>query len=361
MGSVTGEHHPLNNGFDYYFGYNMWESPFYNATNVWENFKPAGMIKRYNTDVFTEKALGFIKKAIEEDHPFYVQIHYHAVHAPLEPRAPDQYYNRFGSESFVLNNFYAHVFAVDESVGRLYEYLEKRGAAENTMFVFTSDNGGAVGGRSSLPGNAPYVGQKGMYALGGIRTPLVLYWPEGTDRPHVNRQLVSTLDILPTIIDAAGMEVPEGLDGKSLLPCLQKKNHKSVHEYLLWSGIHARAWGFMSYNSLLPHLEAREKAPSSWVVIKDGWMLRFVDAIPRGLYKDLPGGKSGTTELFDIRKDLKESENLLELEPGKSEELDSLWNAHAKYYPPPVRWRREKWVSLVPDDNRYLSDSMNNK
>ena len=117
----------------------------------------------------------------------------------------------------------------------------------------------------------------------------------------------------------------------------------------------------MSYNSLLPHLEAREKAPSSWVVIKDGWMLRFVDAIPRGLYKDLPGGKSGTTELFDIRKDHKESENLLELEPGKSEELDSLWNAHAKYYPPPVRWRREKWVSLVPDDNRYLSDSMNNK
>ena len=98
-GSVVKKDHPLENGFDYYYGYNQWESPFYNFTNCWENYEPAGLVKEYNTDVFTEKAQDFIEKSIEEDKPFFVQIHYHAVHHPLGPRAPEKYQKPFSSSS----------------------------------------------------------------------------------------------------------------------------------------------------------------------------------------------------------------------------------------------------------------------
>ena len=82
-------------GFDYYYGYNNWASQFYNSTIVWENFKNAGKQKGYNTDVFTDKAMEFMSKQIDTENPFYVQLHYHAVHDSLEPRAPDKYFNQF--------------------------------------------------------------------------------------------------------------------------------------------------------------------------------------------------------------------------------------------------------------------------
>lgn len=90
IGSVVKEHHPLNNGFDYYYGYNHWASDYYNATNVWENFEHAGKQMDYNTDVFTDKALDFIETQIGNEHPFYLQLHYHAVHDSIEPLAPEK-------------------------------------------------------------------------------------------------------------------------------------------------------------------------------------------------------------------------------------------------------------------------------
>ena len=116
-------------------------------TNVWEGFQHVAPNPEYNTDLFTNLAIDFIDKSIKKEQPFYVQLHYHAVHAPLDPKAPDTYYNRFNSESFILNNFYAHVYAVDENVRKLEAFLKEKGVAENTVIIFTSDNGGSVGGR----------------------------------------------------------------------------------------------------------------------------------------------------------------------------------------------------------------------
>lgn len=104
-GSAADNIHPLQNGFDYYFGYNNWASQFYNSTLVWENYKHAGVQEDYNTDVFTDTALAFIRKQVHLKKPFYVQIHYHAVHDSLKPKAPDKYFNRFNSGSYDLNNF----------------------------------------------------------------------------------------------------------------------------------------------------------------------------------------------------------------------------------------------------------------
>lgn len=355
-GSVIDAHHPLNNGFDYYFGYNTWESPFYNATNVWENHEYAGPVEEYNTDVFTAKAADFIKESMEAGKPFYVQLHMHAVHAPLAPKAPDEYLDRFQSESFILNNFYAHVFAVDESVRKLEELLREKGQAENTIIVFTSDNGGSIGGRSCLPGNAPYTGHKGNYLQGGIRVPLIFHWPAGIEGGRQLQQLASAMDILPTVIEAAGAKLPAGLDGQSLLPLLQGTSDAPVHDYLLWAGIHARAWGFLHRTATMPPLQARERAPAAWAVIKDDWLLRYVDDIPAGLYRDLPDGQPGTLSLYRYPDDPREEHDLTEGEAAVVEELRAIWEEEAINFPPPVRWGRDKWAGIVPAGNAYREE-----
>ena len=117
---------------------------------MWENFTHAGKQEGYNTDVFTDKALAFMEKSVSAQKPFYVQLHYHAVHDSLEPKAPDIYYNKFNSSSFTLNNFYAHLYAVDCNVNRIIQFLKSNKQFENTLIIFASDNGGMCGGSYHL-------------------------------------------------------------------------------------------------------------------------------------------------------------------------------------------------------------------
>ena len=251
-GSVINEHHPLNNGFDYYFGYNNYASEFYNSLLVWENFTHAEKQKGYNTDVFTEKAIGFIEEQIDNKNPFYVQLHYHAVHDSLEPVAPDKYLNRFDGNYLQLNNFYAHIYGVDQNIKRLIEFLKSKDQYENTMIVFTSDNGamsmGSYDGEkrgSPLPANAPFSGHKGTYYQGGIRVPMFIHYPDGIKQTGVSEQIVSTMDILPTAIEVSGGEIPEGIDGRSLTKLFDDPNGEKIHDHLIWTGSHAYNQGYL--------------------------------------------------------------------------------------------------------------------
>lgn len=346
-GSVAPKDHPLNNGFDYYFGYNMWECIFYNAKNVWEDFSHAGVIKEYNTDAFTEKALQFMEKSLDEKKPFYVQLHYHTAHHPLKPKAPAKYFKRFDSGIYDLDNFYAHVFGVDEGIRRIEGFLNERGVAENTIFVFTSDNGGAVGGASPLPGNAPYSGHKGMLNLGGFRVPLFFYWPARIKQSQEKDQLVSTLDILPTLVDAAGGTLPEGLDGKSLLPWILHGEDSKVRDHLAIGGIHARVWAFNGYTSFFSHNESREKAPSGYVVADDRYILRFVSETMPNLYKDAVEGIPAHYALYDYTKDPGEQDNVADQFPEKVEQLKGIWKRESTAYPKPVEWGEDKWKAMM--------------
>jgi uncharacterized sulfatase len=227
--------------------------------------------------------------------------------------------------------------------------------AANTIFVFTSDNGGSIDGICTLPGNAPYRGHKGMYLLGGIKVPLFFYWPAGIKSPASSDLLASTLDILPTILDAAGIEVPDSIDGKSLLPALMEGSNRPVREYLLWSGIHARAWGFQRNSLLKPPLVSREMAPYAWVVVKDNHVLRYTGKTREGLYKDIPEGKPAFFELYDMASDPGERNNLLQEDSILFKELNSIWEEEASSFPPPISTGREKWEELVPGNNPFLT------
>lgn len=350
-GSVIKKDNPLNHGFDYYYGYNNWASQFYNSTLVWENYKHAGKQKGYNTDVFTDKALNFIKKQAASDKPFYVQLDYHAVHDSLKPKAPNKYYDKFKTKSYDLNNFYAHVYGVDFNLKKITTYLESVNQLENTIIVFTSDNGGMTGGPSTLPGNAPFAGHKGTYYQGGIRVPLFFYWKGKIRTGFKSNQLVSAMDIIPTLIDAAQGEVPKNIDGKSLLPLLLQETKKNIHDYLYWAGIHSRKWGFLINKSILSRGKEPKHAPPAWTIIKDGYLLRYVGKIEKNIYTDFPNGNKAKFELYNINDDPSEKNNLANQLPKKVKELSILFDKNSTEFKSPVHWKKRKWEEMFISNN----------
>lgn len=359
-GSVIEKHNPLNNGFDYYFGYNHWASQFYNSTLVWENFDHAGKQTGYNTDVFTDKAIDFMEKQINQDNRFYVQLHYHAVHDSLEPRAPDAYFNRFDSDSYDLNNFYAHIYGVDVNVKRIVDFLKSKGQYENTLIIFTSDNGAMCGGKyngkktgSPLPGNAPFSGHKGNYYQGGMRVPMFFHWPNGIKSPAVLNQLISTMDILPTAIEAGGGVAPDKIDGKSLLKLIQNPDETEIHDHLTWAGIHSATWGYLITKTTKDHDTERPFAPSAWVVRKGDYLLRFTGKVAPGIYLDFPMGNEGRVELYNVKTDPAEINNLVLKMPEKVNELAAIYFNDSKDFPPPVTWDKEKWQELIESEKLF--------
>ncbi len=364
MGSTTEEHHPLNHGFDYFYGYNYWASQFYNATNVWENKEYAGLQKDYNTDTFTAKALDFIEKQVDKDESFYVQLHYHAVHDSLEPKAPSKYFDRFTSDSYDLNNFYAHLYGVDQNIKRIVDSLKSKGIYENTMIIFSSDNGAMAGGSydghktgSPLPGNAPYSGHKGNYYQGGIRVPLFVHWPNGIKNPYHSKHLVSAMDILPTAIDASGGDVPYSIDGKSLLPLLNDQNSPEIRDELYWAGIHSNRWGFTITKTTKNHSNEAQFAPPAWAIVKDNYLLRFTGTLDQGIYKDFMEGREPVVELFDLGLDPTEQNNLAALMPEKVYELQEIYFKKSQDFKPPTIWNKKKWKELqkpFPDINNSI-------
>lgn len=343
-GSVPAALHPLNNGFDYYYGYNYHQSKFYGDSNVWDGFAPAGRQEGYNTETFTEKALAFIDSAAATKKPFFLNLNYHAVHGPLFPNPPERYMERFAGAPELLKNFYGHVFAVDEGIRRIVEALAAKGMLANTIIVFTADNGGSVQRESPLPGNAPHRGHKGQYTQGGIRVPLVIHWPDRIRQGRTTDALVWLLDILPTAMDSAGIEAPGGLDGKSLLPLIDGAP-KGPHENLAWCGLESRSWGFL--RELGDNLEGRRsREPGSWTVVTDDWLLRFTGTVEEKLYNDFPDGRAPQLELYDMRRDPGEARNVVGEHPETVAALKAIAAKRMAQLPPPAHWSRKNWTEL---------------
>lgn len=347
FGSMPAAMHPLNNGFDYYYGYNYHQSEWYNAMNVWDGFKPVGKQAGYNTDVFTQKAIDFIGSAKDQGKPFFLNLHVHAVHGPLVPNPPAKYMEPFKEMPGLLKNFYGHLFALDENIRRIVETLRQNGQLANTIIVFASDNGGAVSHDSTLPGNAPHRGQKGQYTLGGVRVPLVVSWPEKIRQGRRTGELATLLDIMPTAMDAAGIAVPEGLDGRSLLPLIGG-GEKGPHDQLVWFGLHSRYWGFEVATAVSKNMpEITRDEPGAWVVVKDDWVLRFTGAIVPGKYRDVMQGAPSALELYSIDKDPGEKNNLAAKYPEVVGQLRKEAGKWANGIQPPNCWMKSKWDELV--------------
>lgn len=358
-GSATEEHHPLNHGFDYAFFYNLWECPFYNARTIWENRDYTGTQSEYNTDLFTKKALSFMEDSCERGEPFFLELAYHAVHIPLDVDPPEEYRRHVQTGDPIVDRFYSHVYAVDRSIQRIVERLQENGEWDNTVLFFTSDNGATCkmgkGDLSLVPGNANHRGHKGQYLLGGVRVPLLFVAPGlNTGKNRVDR-VVSLMDILPTSLALAGLEIPSNIDGRSLLPLLHD-SEAPHHDTLFHVGIHAPSWGYTAQEIIGDSEKRRDLFPGAWTVLSDQYILRFVGELKPGLLRRCPDGQRAFYEMYQHQEDPLEAHNLYATHPEIAEALLAEYEAFAAALPPPHQWSKKRWAELMPSTNPNRSD-----
>lgn len=225
-------YNPGNTGKDYY----LWEvSPETNG-----NRKMAEVPTRnnynfddhYTTNYWTTKALNFINR--NSDQPYFIYLSHNAVHSDIHDPESENNENNLGDREMVLKMG----TMMDAQIGRLIEEVQRRN--DNTLVFFLSDNGGATKGDVDDPqqsDNRPLRYEKHYDYEGGIRTPLIAWWPGKISTSQYDANPVISLDLLPTMLSAAGATNPtEGLDGLNLLDVMTGKTSHLAERSLFWSG-----------------------------------------------------------------------------------------------------------------------------
>ena len=177
--------------------------------------------KGYCTDVFFEKATEFIDEQLKEEKPFFAYISTNAPHGPYN--VPEKYLEMYPELEGKTQSFFGMITNIDENVGKLRAHLAKIGADQNTLFIFTTDNGTAGGSKVF---NAGMSGNKGSNQEGGHRVPFFLHWPDqGWTKGRDIDTLTAHIDVLPTLGELCHFSTEGNLpiDGKSLLPLLNSE------------------------------------------------------------------------------------------------------------------------------------------
>lgn len=267
---------PLNHGFDYFYGHtsarkhymhhkNELEEQFLKSKEVnerktsqslrqgalWENRQQVDTIA-FSTELFGKKACEYIEE--NKNINFFLQLSFNAVHN-FTHQLPKEYlakhnlsdYPDWDPEKETYRDWYvagrypnnpegrAHylgqLYYLDKEIGRVLQCLENNNLSENTILVFISDNGGST---PIYANNTPLKGSKYTNNEGGIRVPLFVSYPGKYKKNNVKDNLVSALDILPTICSEAGVEIPSNIDGIDLSRLLTGENESIEHEALYW-------------------------------------------------------------------------------------------------------------------------------
>jgi arylsulfatase A-like enzyme len=289
----------------------------------------------YLSDFMTDKAIEFIHK--NKENPFFLYIPEFLVHKPHEAKdSLIQKYAKKETYGYHANPVYAAMTeSMDYSVGRICKILEELNLLENTLIVFTSDNGGRCAFNANLEpksnsftDNLPLRDGKGSYYEGGIRVPYIFYW-KGKVMPGTTcEQQIIGIDLYPTFLEITNSTTPnQQLDGISLVPCLVNNNNRLPQRPIFWH--------YPNYGKAIRN--------SSGIVYSN----IPTDAILYGDYKLLEFYHDSTDhlELYNIKEDLSERKNLIHDFPEKADELHQML----------ISWRKEynaEWPVTNPDFNK---------
>lgn len=307
---------PTRHGFDEFAGIpysnDMW--PFHpESPDAWvdlpsfvqEDTVGFNMDQSRFTTEFTERGVDFIRRKAEEDTPFFLYLPHPMPHVPLfvsEERAGASGAGLFGDV----------ISEIDWSVGQIREALEEAGVADNTLLIFTSDNGPWLSYGDHAGSAEPLREGKGTAWDGGVRVPFVAVWPDVIPAGQVVRQPAMTIDILPAMADLIGAPRPDRhIDGRSIWPLLTGASQESPQDaYFFWyrtNELHAVRSG--RWKLQFPHtyrtMEGREPG---------------VGGIP-GKY-DYSAAVG--LELFDLESDIGESRNVAADDPEVMQRLTAL-------------------------------------
>lgn len=290
------------------------------------------------SEALTDLGLQFIEDAGEQ--PFFLFLSHYDVHVQLDADSTliEKYLKKEKVPGYPGNAVYAAMVEhVDNSVGRVMNKLEELGLAENTLVLFFSDNGGLVSRFDRIPllaeskqyiyegdtllyvasSNAPLRAEKGTLFEGGIREPMLAWWPGRLAAGSINHEIISSVDFLPTFADLAGIDLADHqvFDGKSLVDILE--GHGAEPERAIY-------WHYPVYHHDVP-----------------------ASAVRKGDWKLIHNLVDDQKYLYNLAKDVGESNNLSEAEPEKVAELYNLlqlWreDCHAEFPVPNPDFDPEK-------------------
>ncbi len=285
------------NGLDYY-NYSIYEDSYQ------VEFKDDG--SKYLTDKLTDYSIDFIQKQAK-DKPFFLFLSYSAPHVLLVPRADKlrKYFFKYEKYKGKYNpNYAAMIESMDEGVGKIVAQLRKQNLLENTLIVFTSDNGG-VGLPELGPtptDSHPLRKWKGHVYEGGIRVPTIIFWQGQIAPQQVCHQYFTNTDYLPTFLELLGEKPSLFPDAKSFAPLLRNPNFDTKRGAIFWH---------------YPHFSNQMGRPAG--------------AVRLGDWKLVENYENNRLELFNLGEDIEEAKDLSLENPQKTKELHQLL----------VNWRKE--------------------
>ena len=269
------------------------------------------------TEALTLEAAKLIDSSASVGKPFFLYMGHYAVHAPYkaDKRFIQKYRDRGLSETEA--QYAAIVEGMDKSLGDLMDLVEKRGIADNTIIIFMSDNGGYSVGVRDDKSNAPLRGGKGACYEGGIREPMIVYWPGVTESGTVNSTPVIIEDFYPTLLAMAGIRdytTVQQIDGQDFTPALTKGGGKES----IWQN-----------RPLIFHY------PNSWGE-RRGDVGVPSSAIRMGDWKLVHLYESGRNELYNLRDDISEQHDLLQEASPKYKKIEArlakILSDHLRHY-----------------------------
>jgi len=332
LGAIDQRYHPNRRGFGGWQDYYDWHL-YYNEKFV----KADG---RYLTDVFTEEALGFVRR--HKNKPFFLHLTYNAPHFPLQ--APAEEINPFlekGRFTKGVCYIYGMIKRMDAGIGKLLEELKKLGLEENTIVLFTSDNGPQFGGSGDMNINRynhQFRGCKGNVYEGGIRVPMVIRYPELLERGRIIDEMIHFTDWFPTILDICGIKTTSGLkklDGKNILPLLKGERLDYGTRFWQWNRLYPVRTSNIAmrdgkWKLLRPPVPETMKFPQKFGEIDREYTYhpeKFTDILHDPLPEFTITGEN-PPQLFNIEDDPFETEDLASEHPEIVEKMDietSVW------------------------------------
>jgi len=322
------DYYPQHQGFDINIGGDSSGAPptyFYpykKGKRALEEMPPGGEQGEYLTDRLTDESLKFLDA--NKDKPFLLYLSHYAVHTPIQSKQKltDKYkakaervsgtdgprfvpvYGRYKTRMFQDNPAFAGmVQSVDESVGRVMKKLEGLGVADNTVVIFMSDNGGlSTVAREGPTSNLPLRAGKGWLYEGGIREPMIIKWPGVVKAGSKCGEPVTSTDFYPTMLEIASLPLrpKQHVDGASLVPLLKGAGPLN-REAIYWH---------------YPHYHGSGNRPSG--------------AVRAGDYKLVEWYENGVVELYNLRDDISEKNDLAKKMPDKAEQLRSMLHRWTK-------------------------------
>jgi arylsulfatase A-like enzyme len=290
---------PTARGFDEFFGFLSGARSYFRSPRTDAILRGTKEVTEteYLTDALAREAVAFMGQ--KSDKPFFVYLPFNAVHAPMEASA--KYTESFTELTGTRKTFAGMQAGLDVAVGKVLDAIKEKGIEKNTVVFFLSDNGGPT--QQTTSSNKPLRGVKGQMYEGGIRVPFMVQWQGKVKPGTVVNDPCFSLDIFPTVLEIAGVskeDKKEKLDGRSLMPVLQGSQSAKSPRAIFW------------------------RMGAQYAVRSGDWKMVST---------------RGRVELFNLKSDIAEANNLSEKEPQKLKELQALFAAWNKENIPPI-WRR---------------------